>query len=395
MPTHIGIGFSREATAAHAAREAALQAKMQTKQQAVHLALVFSTIHYSPLETIHTIRQTLGQAKIIGCSTAGILLSESVEMRGIAVLAVSSDEINFGFSAVSDIGTDDMRLAGTNLARNVSMDFTYRRRQVLLLLTDGLLKNNTLLLRGAQEILGNVFPIIGAGSSDDFRFSKSFQYYQDKSLTNSAIALLLGGKINIAIASGHGWKPLGKPRAIDEADGHIIKKIGGKKASAIYEEYFGQDAKRLLSSKLARMAILYPLGIYIEEENCYLLRNAIEILDDGCIICQGEVPQGAEVHLMIGNKDFCKEAAVTAAKEVQSILLGRKPKLIIIFESMARQKLLGRGAVQEIQMVRDVLGQDVPLIGMYSYGEIAPFKSLKHLGKSYLQNETITIFALT
>ena len=43
----------------------------------------------------------------------------------------------------------------------------------------------------------------------------------------------------------------------------------------------------------------------MEEANQYLLRNIIDILEDGSIVCQEGVPEGAEVHLMISNKDSC------------------------------------------------------------------------------------------
>ena len=92
------------------------------------------------------------------------------------------------------------------------------------------------------------------------------------------------------------------------------------------------------------------MGILVEGQNGYLLQHIINVLDDGSLVCQGEIPQGAEVHIMIGNKDSCKQAAEQAAKETKEALLGRTPELILIFESAARQKLLGRNAFQEIQI---------------------------------------------
>ena len=58
---------------------------------------------------------------------------------------------------------------------------------------------------------------------------------------------------------------------------------------------------------------------------------------------------------MIGNKDFCKHAAIKAAEEAKKNLLGKKPILAVIFESMARLKLLGRAAGDEIRARLDHL----------------------------------------
>ena len=103
MATHVGIGFSQAPTTTFAAREAAIQAKLQTGQQSVDFAVIFSTVHYNPFETLHTINQTLNQTKIFGCTTAGIILSERIETRGIVVLAVHTDDIAYSLHSVNEI----------------------------------------------------------------------------------------------------------------------------------------------------------------------------------------------------------------------------------------------------------------------------------------------------
>ncbi len=188
---------------------------------------------------------------------------------------------------------------------------------------------------------------------------------------------------------------MGKPRIIDKAEGNVIKIISGKKASSLYEEYFGDEVKDLHSNQFDQMSILYPLGIFVEGSNEYLLRNAVDIKPDGSIVCQGDVPEGAEVHIMIGNKESCKQAAMDAAEDAKKGLLGKKPKLIIIFESMARLKLLGRMAFEEIENIRHVFGASVPIIGMYANGEISPFQTVEKFKKPYLLNESIVVLAIS
>ena len=61
---------------------------------------------------------------------------------------------------------------------------------------------------------------------------------------------------------------------------------------------------------------------------------------------------------------------------------------------MARLKLLGRIAYQEIKKIRNVFGGDVPIFGMYSNGEICPFQSSHGYKKPHIQNESIVILAI-
>ena len=394
MATFIGIGFSQNPNTFLALREASAQAKRQINQSSSDLVFVFNTIHYNSSEILSSLKEIWEETPVIGCSTAGIILSESITSRGVAILAIRSEEIKFGVGSGSDVTAPETRQAGSLLARSTIANLGGHPRKAFLFFTDGLLKNSAPIIKGMQDVLGTFFPMVGAGSSDDFHFKKTFQYGPTEVMTSGAAGLLIGGQINLSIGSQHGWKPLGRPRIINQTDGHIIKTIDGKKASSLYEEYFGKEMEGLRAQQLGQMAILYPLGIYLPEDNEYLLRNAIDILNDGSIVCQGEVPEGSEVHIMLGNKESCKQAARKAALEVRKSLKGKNPQLVLIFESLARNKLLGRGAFQEIQLIKEILGPKTPLLGMYSYGEIAPFHSLQHIKKIHLQNASIVILAI-
>jgi hypothetical protein len=394
MATQIGIGFSQSPDAETAAKEAAFDSKTNLNADRIDIALVLSTIHYDPHQTVPVLRTVLHEAKMIGCSTAGIILSKSTEERGIAVLTISSDEMKFGAGVVDGLKTADIRRAGNILARNTLADFGLHGRQVFLFFTDGHLENNSTLLDGIQEILGNVFPILGAGSCDDFRFADTFQIYQDTIVADGSIGLIIGGHATVSIGCRHGWRPLGKPRLIDKAEGNIIQTISGKTASSLYQEYFGEEIENLQLDQFGKMSILYPLGIFIEGSNEYLLRNVVAIRQDGSIVCQGDVPERAEVHIMIGNKESCKQAALEAAEEAKKGLAEKKPKLVLVIESMARLKLLGRMTFEEIENIKHVFGASVPLIGLYANGEICPFQTVEKFKKPYLLNESILVVAI-
>lgn len=311
------------------------------------------------------------------------------------MLVITSNEMSFGIASSEDTPLTAPFTVGANIATAAIKDFGQSMRQAFLFFMDSELRITSELLKGMQGVFGNIFPIVGAGSSDNFHFEKTFQLYQKKIFEHSVTGLLLGGQISVGVAGRHGWRPLGKPRIIDEVEYNVIKTIDGKKASTLYDEYFGPYAQDLRSHKLGRMAILYPLGIFIEGNNEYLLRNTVDILSDGSIVCQGDVPQGSEVHIMIGNKDSCKTAAYNAAQEAKKNLLGKEPKLVLIIECLSRLRLLGRAAFEEVKRVKDVFGNQVPLIGMYSNGEVCPYKTEERFKQPHHQNESIVVLAIS
>ncbi len=394
MTTRIGIGFSQKTIAAQAAREAAVDCKIKLNSPTVNFAFVLCTSQFTPEEILKTINLELAPEKLIGCTAAGIIVPNNIIQFGVAVLAISSDELSFGIGAAHEIPFDQMREAGVKLTQSAIRDLQSTQRQIFILTADGIQNNNSLILNGVQEILGHGAPIIGGASCDDFHFIKSYQFFNNAVLTGGACGVAVGGPLTVALSSKHGWKPLGKPRTITKAEGNIIHEIDNKPALSLYMAYFGDDAKHLQASKLDKIAILFPMGIFLEDQQQYLLRNVIDLLNDGSIVCQGEVPEGSEVHIMIGNKEFCRQASIEAVQEIKRKTQNTPIKLLTIFESMSRLKLLGRSAIREIRSIQDELDEKTPIFGMYSYGEIASLVSQSDEKRSFLQNASISMLAI-
>jgi len=168
--------------------------------------------------------------------------------------------------------------------------------------------------------------------------------------------------------------------------------IEGKPAVAIYEEYFGKSRKEI-EKTLIEMSIYYPLGLYVPGETEYLLRNVLRIDEDGGLVCQGDASVESEVRLMMGTKEWALDAATQAAQEAKDSLNGKEVKGALVFESISRNKLLGRLTERELSRIKQVLG-NVPILGVCTYGEQAPLKSLEHYGETYFHNETLAILAI-
>jgi hypothetical protein len=395
LSTSISIGFSQHPDPQNAILQACVQVKNQLNSTDTDLIIIFASHHYVVPEIQPVIARTLKPKQLVGSSTGGIILSNGVTNRGIAIVGINSDEINFGISASVDIDNQDMHYTGFDLARKASQNLSSSHREVFITFSEGIEKNSSQFIRGVKEALGGGFPLLGAISSDDFKYKKLSQFFQDQILHNSAVGLLLGGTFHLALGCKHGFNPLGKPRTITKVDGYIIRTIDHKPAVEIYKHFLGPEAEGLKNVTLNSYAAMYPLGIYLEESRQYLLRNIIDILEDGSIVCHEGVPHGAEVHLMISNKESCISSAIEAAELAKASLADRQAKLVLVFESLARHKILGRNAFNEIQAIKEVLGHTTPIIGMCSYGEIGPFGNLNNIKNIYLHNENILIMAIS
>jgi hypothetical protein len=307
-------------------------------------------------------------------------------------MLVSTKKIKFGMGAAHDVNTKGARAAGEEFAHQALKNLGTTQRDLALIFSDGMIENGSDLLRGIKDAVGLSFPIFGGCSADNLRFSKTYQYYNNELSSNSIIGAIFSGENLFGIGLRHGWKPLGKPHTITEVKGNIIKKIEGKPAVEIYQEYFSKSREEI-EKNLVRMSIYYPLGLYVPGESEYLLRNVLRVDKEGGLVCQGDASEGSDVRLMMGTKEWALDAATEAAQEAKSALQDKTIKGALIFESISRNKLLGRLTENELSRIKEVLG-DVPILGICTYGEQAPLKSLEHYGETYFHNETLAILTI-
>lgn len=216
--------------------------------------------------------------------------------------------------------------------------------------------------------------------------------------SGDVVGVGLSGDFTFGIGVKHGWGVLGIPSKVTKAAGHIVHEIDGKPAIELYEKYFGERAKTIKEEVLATLAVSYPLGVKTPgSEEDYLIRDPLFVGENGSITCAAEVPEGAEVRIMMGTRESAITMARQAAENARQQLGGKTPKAILIFNCIARKKLLGARGGDEIDAIRGVLGRDVPLIGFYTYGEQAPIngesRNIERCNTVF-HNETVVIYVI-
>jgi len=99
----------------------------------------------------------------------------------------------------------------------------------------------------------------------------------------------------------------------------------------------------------------------------------------------GDMPEGQFGRLMKANFDRLVDGAHGAAS---AALAGAKADLAILISCVGRKMVLKQRTEEEVEAVREVLGETTALTGFYSYGEICPVAP----GASCeLHNQTMTI----
>ena len=387
-----GVGISKSQNTVTAGQEAAKEA-LDGAGGSANLIIVFSSVKHKQEDVIKGVRAISKDIPLVGCSDAGEITTQGPTTGQVAVMALNTDEVQCSLGVGT--GADKDSFTSGKMAADAVKLAAKVPPSLFMMLGEGLAENGAAAVRGVQSVMGRNFPIMGGSAGDDFKFEKTYQYINDKVLNNSVIGVGLSGNFAFGVGVRHGWEPVGLPMKVTKSEGAKLIEVDGRPALSIYEDYFGKKAEELIKEPIAKMAYTYPLGMSVEGSTEFLLVDVVIANEKGEITCAAEIPEGAEIRLMLGDAEKAIDAAQKAAEGAKKQLNGAKPKAVIVFDCIARWKLLGDRIGEEIVAIQEVLGKDVPLIGFYTYGEQAPLGGV--LGDkchSRFHNETMTLMVI-
>ncbi len=387
-----GVGKSSNPDAVKAGQEACKEAVSRVGGKA-DLVIVFSTVNYDQEKMLEGVNAEAGKALVAGCSSMRGIVNGKGCADCVLAMALSSDEIDFSIGFGKGAAKNPAG-AGKMLADAVKKESAKGQPSILMMFLEAVGVNGSAVVRGIQQGLGEPFPIIGGMASDASTFTKTYQYYNKQVFVDNAVGVGLSGKFAYGVGVKHGWESIGLPVKVTKSVGSIVQEVNNKPAIQFFKDFFGEKAKQL-EKPLSRICYAYPLGMSVKGSDELLIRNAFVATEKGEIICAGEVPQGSEIRLMLGDEEKAIKAAKEAAEYAKEQLKGAKPRAIFVFNCAARYMLLGSRADEEIEAIQKVLGKEVPLIGFYTYGEQAPLAGILGLEcRSVFHNETMTLMVL-
>lgn len=373
MAIFAGVGISRSANDSYQGGfEACRLALEKMGGGKPDFTFTFASAVFDHKELMRGIHDASEGASGIGCSSAGEITHNDSSEKSVVIMAVKTDQIKFLNGVGKDVSIS-ARGAGQAVAKEVK-EKAIDAVKLCIMFPDILAGGGEDIIAGVLDILGEHLPVVGGASGDEFMFEKTYQYRDNEVFSDAVAGVGLCGTFTYGIGVRHGWMPIGVPMKVTKSKGTVVYELDHKPAVYIYQDYFGTSAGTLAKSPLARLALTYPLGIKIPELDEYLIRGPLRVDSIGAITCTAGIPEGSEIRLMIGSKDKALEAAMDASRHAMNVFENKKskPKFVILFDCAARRKLFGPRATDELDAIADIIGRDVPMIGLYGYGQQAP-----------------------
>jgi hypothetical protein len=346
------------------------------------LVLVFGNrLLLEDAEVIKNIRQEFPYEHIVFGSTAGEILCCNVNDNSISVTAIELEKSSFVVKRENILDYDkNAKALGELLYKKIPKE----NLKHLFVLSEGSFVNGSSLISGLENEIDSAVSITGGMCGDDARFEKTVASYKENPKEGEVILIgFYGETLEISFASFGGWIPFGPERIITRSEANILYEIDGQAALDLYKKYLGDKA-----NQLPQASLLYPLNVTPVGKKEPVVRTILKINnEDHSMTLAGDVPINSKVQLMMASVDGIAEGAHMAAEYAMK---NRKnaPEVAILVSCIGRKLVMNQRVEEEVEEVRERIGEKVPMTGFYSYGEMAPFNGST---SCELHNQTMTL----
>jgi len=335
-----------------------------------NLVFLFATPEYDLTETTKAMRVILGDVPVWGGSVRQVWNNEGVPTNGMSLTAI-------GGAGIQALG---WWIEEEPTPNSVSELLSIPRPDVLLVSLEAMqprLKHWLTAFEGASV------PLVGGLLGSDLRLGR-LSLLAGQSIGSGGAAVMALHGFDVGIGKSTPWRSTGLWAEITESRGEWLRKINGKPVANVMEEIFGQPTRRWAYAPLREFARLYPLGI--QTENGWDIRSPIHVETDGSWRMTVPMPREGRAYWMAADLlDALNsvEEAITAALGS----LNREAEVVLLWLDWAWSYLLTAHEGELVERIRKHVGENVPVVGVYTLGQLARLKSDASL--SLLHNHVV------
>jgi hypothetical protein len=390
MKTLAGVGISHHRQTVRAAEEAVQKALAAGQIERPDFVFLFCSLGYDAEKLLKAVRQATGNCPLAGCSGQGVIVQgEANESNfSVAVMVIQSEELRFTNRMVS---RQDQSFEQVGETLGSKLQYVMPDDPIaLFVFTDGLSLNFDRFAQGLQSTLPltRSLPILGGAAGSDVEMRMTYQFCDDQVCTDGTVATLMSGPAAIAWASDHGCIPIGTAYQITRAEGNTIYELDGQPVFSVLRQYLTDEE----IERWDRMIVSFCFGIKTSNGDDFMIRYLPQRDEArGAVMLQTEVCEGMEIWVMRRDRDKILEGTAGIIQSLQSQLQGRSPKLVFQFDCYGRGKsvLTDQQKHQLLHQIQTNIGDQLPWLGFYSHGEIAPVG-----GQNAFHNYTLILAAV-
>lgn len=370
MTFHAAVGQAQALDGREASLQATHHALNNLGAVAPGLGIVIASHQYQARDVASGVASLLGEAPLIGFSSPASLTGNGLHNHSVVVAVLSADDLKANAHWLPGYAQSSRETAS-----QLEMLASGEQAQNVIFFADGF---NGDAEQFCNSISPNKFRIAGSLSSGDLHTGNTYQIAGNQNGAGALTALTFSGDIRMGVGQAHGWDPVGGQMRVTRSRGFWLRTLDARPASETYAELFGFPAREWSFPPLSHMARLYPLGMEQGEE--LVIRSPIRVEADGSFRMNAPVRDGADAFLLVGSRISCQEAAQQATQQALRELDGVKPEFALVLVDIAWQMLLKATPGAEIAAIQEIIGEEIPIAGGYTLGQIVPGSGTAPLG---------------
>lgn len=380
------IHYSHDTDSFRAGHDAVRAVLQKLSGATPDLLLLFSSVGHDLERVLAGIASASPrQIALSGCTGSGIIsgLGADEATHSIALMGIVSRKITATPFLIPGLSADPEGAGGRIAAHVRQAQPAGDGRSLLLLFADGLTINADRLYQGVRQGLAEHIDIVGGTAGNDFQQQATYQFCNDRVISDGVAGVLLHGDFNYRIGVTHGSRPVGLFRTITRAKGNVVCEIDHIPALDVLKDFIGvervQDVGQTLN--LFELGEEFPGQGYSEN----ILNRAILGVDEqlGGIRLAVEIPEGSKVRITRRDMGLVLQRTREMTLAMTRELHDWRTATYLYFNCSGRGSYLFGDPEQDVNVVREVLTPESSMIGFFTFGEFAPINS-----RNYFHNYT-------
>jgi diguanylate cyclase (GGDEF)-like protein/PAS domain S-box-containing protein len=399
----VGHGIAKGEQALAVGAKAARQAVRGLKKKGLSAILVFASVRYDLAEVLQGIHGVVGQAPVMGATTAGEIC-DGPQQGSVVVVALASPYLKVRVGVGQGV-SQDWRQAVTQAVNTPEVkpffdpqdtgiwpEMTRQGKSAFGLLfspgnTRAADSRSFEILEELKRLSLNRLPIIGGAAADDWRLETNYVLWGRQAYPDSVLVAVFETQLQFGIAMAHGFQPTSRKATVTRVKNHEVLELDGKPAADVYSQLLC-ISRVALEGKHLTLTTKRPAGI-LDAYGQYSLNVASFFTPEHGVRFSQPMVEGTLLTIMDADQSSLLAAGGEAVRK--AILRGgiTDPAMVLAFPCALRSLVLEGWGGEEIAAIRKML-PTTPVVGFYSFGE----QGVADDGVNRHNNEVIAALAL-